>query len=78
MDSILKELPVYRCLLILILLFFGTGVCISYFRTYRVNYVYIFGIMPIHKLNQYQMYKMFLFLLTLWSFGAVIEVLSVK
>ena len=62
----------------MILVFLGTGVCIAKFREFKINYVYIFGIVAMHKMNQYQMYKIFLLLLTLWMVTALIEVLEIK
>ena len=62
----------------MILVFLGTGVCIAKFREFKINYVYIFGIVPMHKMNQYQMFKIFLLLLTLWMVTALIEVLKIK
>jgi hypothetical protein len=52
-ELFLRELPIYRATLMLTLIFFSTGICISFFREYKVNYVYIFGIVAMHKLNQY-------------------------
>jgi EXS family len=77
-ENIIKEIPIFRSIFLLILLFFGTGVCIGYFREHRVNYVYIFGITPTNKLNQYQMYKMALFLYNMWIITAIHEVLAIK
>lgn len=62
----------------MILVFLGTGVCIANFREFKINYVYIFGIVAMNKMNQYQMYKIFLLLLTLWMVTALIEVLEIK
>lgn len=77
-ELFLRETPIYRASLIIILIFFGIGVCISFFRDYKVNYLYIFGIVAIHKLNQYQVYKIFMFLTVLWLIAVLCEVLSIK
>lgn len=50
-ELFLREVPIYRATFMMILVFFGTGVCIAFFREYKVNYLYIFGIVAIHKLN---------------------------
>ena len=52
-ELFLRELPIYRATFMLTLIFFSTGICIAFFREYKVNYVYIFGIVAMHKLNQY-------------------------
>jgi len=52
-ELFLRELPIYRATFIITLIFFSTGICIAFFRKYKVNYVYIFGIVAMHKLNQY-------------------------
>ncbi len=48
------------------------------FRKYKINYVYIFAIAPPNRLNQYQFYKMFALLMTLWCLASFIEILEVK
>ena len=62
----------------MILSFLATGICIAYFRKYKVNYVYIFGIVPINKMNQYQLYKIFLLLITLWVIAALAEIMLIR
>ncbi len=73
-----RELPIYRVSFMMILVFFGTGVCIGFFREYKVNYLYIFGIVARHKMNQYQFYKICLLLITLLLVAILCEVLSIK
>jgi hypothetical protein len=74
----IREMPIYRASLFIILSFLGTGVCIAFFRQYKVNYLYIFGIVTMHKLNQYQLYKIFMLLITVWLVAVLCEVLSIK
>jgi hypothetical protein len=52
-ELFLRELPIFRATFMLSLIFFSSGICIAFFREYKVNYVYIFGIVAMHKLNQY-------------------------
>ena len=77
-ELFLRELPIYRSTLILIMSFLGTAVCVAYFREYKINYVYIFGIVAINKMNQYQLYKIFLLLITLWMVTTLVEILEIK
>lgn len=70
--------PIYRCFFIISTGFAYTGVCISFFRKYRVNYVYIFGIHPSNQMNEYQFYKISLFLLATMLFAALVEVINIK
>lgn len=70
--------PIYRVFFIICTGFAYTGLCISFFRKYRVNYVYIFGIHPSNQMNEYQFYKIALFLLATMLFAALVEVLNVK
>jgi hypothetical protein len=58
--------------------FWGTAVCVAYFREFKINYVYIFGIVAINKMNQYQLYKIFLLLITLWMVTTLVEILEIK
>jgi EXS family len=74
----IRELPIYRSTFIMILVFLGTGVCIAYFREYKINYLYIFGINAQFKMNQYQLYKIFLILLTMWMISFLVEILIIK
>ncbi len=62
--------------MLLVILF--TGICISYFRAYKVNYIFIFDIDPVNKLNQYQFYKLFLCFFTGWAICALGEILHIK
>ncbi|CDW78031.1 xenotropic and polytropic retrovirus receptor 1 [Stylonychia lemnae] len=73
--QIIKTLPVYRCTFIMILGVLGTGVCIRFFRRYQVNYVFIFGVSPRNKMNEYQFYKMFMLLLNIWTTCLVLELI---
>jgi hypothetical protein len=52
-ELFLRELPIFRATFMLSLIFSSSGICIAFFREYKVNYVYIFGIVAMHKLNQY-------------------------
>lgn len=74
----ISKIPLYRSLLVIIGSFLGAGVCIHFFRKYKINYIYIFEIVPSNKLNQYQMIKIFLYLLFLWVMAAIIEVIRIK
>ena len=77
-EQIKRVLPIFRFTLICILVFLSAGVCVHYFRKYRVNYIYIIGIDPVNRLNQFQFYKIFLLLATAWVLSALLEVLSIK
>lgn len=71
-------MPVYRFFFMVVLAFLGTGACIAFFRKYRINYLYIFEIDPVKRLNQYSFYKMFVFLLTILMLFALFELLAIK
>eukprot|EP00347_Sterkiella_histriomuscorum_P008900 403343313 len=73
-----RVLPIYRSTFVLILGFLAAGVCVSIFRRYKVNYVYIFAIDPENRLNQYQFLKAFLSLALLWMLFAILDILSIK
>jgi hypothetical protein len=77
-EVLLSKIPLYRSLLVIIGSFLGAGICIHFFRKYKINYIYIFEIVPSNKLNQYQMIKMFLYLLFLWVIAALVEVIRIK
>mmetsp|Transcript_29983 Transcript_29983/g.29215 ORF Transcript_29983/g.29215 Transcript_29983/m.29215 type:complete len:89 (-) Transcript_29983:1009-1275(-) len=49
--EIFALLPIYRCLLLMIMVVLSAGVCIEVFRYYKVNYIFIFEIDPQNKLN---------------------------
>jgi len=74
----IREMPIYRATFVILLCFLGTGACVGYFRAYKVNYLYIFGVVTMHKLNQYQLYKIFMVLITIWLVAVLCEVLSIK
>lgn len=40
--------------------------------------MYIFGVNPSNKLNQYHLYKIFLFLLVIWGIVVVVELIIIK
>lgn len=73
-----ERLPIYRGLFMLIICFLGAGVCIKLFKKHKINYVYIFEVVPSSRLNQYQMYKIYLSLLFVWLFMTIIEVTRIK
>lgn len=50
-EMIYRVLPVYRFTLIMTLSTLFTGLCIKFFRKYSINYIYIFGINPVNRLN---------------------------
>lgn len=54
------------------------GVCVKILRRYRVNYVSIFGIEPANRMNEYQLYKIYLYWQSLLSFAFLIEILNIK
>lgn len=78
MDMIAMTLPLYRLILVITLGFLSTGICISVFRRFKVNFIYIFSIDPTSRMNQYQFYKLFLFLSTILIVTALLELLSIK
>jgi hypothetical protein len=61
-DLVYRVLPIYRCTLIMNLVFLGVATCVYVFRRYKVNYIFIFDFNPRLKLNQFQFFKMFLVL----------------
>jgi len=77
-EKIYRVLPVYRFCLIISLAMLACAVCIIYFRRFRVNYVFIFGIDPKYKLNQFQFFKIFLFMFFLWTTAALFGLLEVR
>lgn len=77
-ELIYRVMPIYRCTLIIAVAFLSIAVCIYMFRTYRVNYIFIFDFKPQNKLNEYQFFKMFIALITLWMFCAFGEILSIN
>ncbi len=77
-EMIYRVLPVYRFTFIMAVSTLFTGLCIKFFRRYSVNYIYIFGIDPANRLNQYEFYKIFLFLATLWMACSLLELIAIK
>jgi len=73
-----EKLPIYRGLFMLILCFLAAGICIKYFKKHKINYVYIFEVVPSNRLNHYQMFKIFLSLLFVWLFMTIPEVARIK
>lgn len=60
------------------LCFLGAGLCVSFYRKYRINYIYIFEIDPVNRLNQYEFYKIFLFLLSLLNIFMLLDLFAIK
>lgn len=54
------------------------GICVKILRKYKVNYVSIFGIEPANRMNEYQLYKIYLYWQSLLLFALLIEVLNIK
>ena len=77
-EFIYRVLSVYRFFLIQAFAFLACGVCIYYFRKYSINYIFIFGIDPKHKMNEYQLLKIFAFLFFIWIWMAVCEILTIR
>jgi hypothetical protein len=71
-------MPIYRCVFMLILVILGTGIAISYFRKYRINYIFIFEVDPKYKMNQYEFYKVFLIFFTVFLACLLGELLSIR
>lgn len=70
--------PIYYCTGMITYIVFAAGFCIQVFKSHSINYTFIFEVDHNYKLNQYQLYKIALMMLTIWLICLTGHVAKVK
>eukprot|EP00347_Sterkiella_histriomuscorum_P000531 403375494 len=76
--QIYSSLYTFRFFFMLIFLMTSAGVVVQVMRKHRINYMYIFELDPQYKITQYQLYKLSIFMLSIWSFCLLGQTFIVK
>ena len=77
-DYIYSALPVFRYTLIIGFCLFGIGVVINFFRTYAVNYLYIFQLDPNYRIREAQINRVALLILYIWLLCFFLQIVTFK
>lgn len=71
-------MPIYQFFIMLVFSLFSVGLCISFYRKYKVNYLFIFETDPFKRMTQFEFYIMASFLLAIVLFFGLTELLIIK